>query len=141
MKVQGYQVLHELSDCESYKLYRARRIVDHRPVILTLPRQEPPGPLHLKLFKEEYSLLRSLSIAGLPRAYDLLRDDNGCCLVLQDPGGKAVRSLLASGPLGLKGFLGVATHLATILTELHRREATGKELAERSGTRDRGACI
>ena len=122
MKVQGYQILHELSDCESYKLYRARRIADHRPVILKLPRQEPPGHLDWKLFEGEYSLLRSLSIAGIARAYDLLRGDNGCCLVLQDPGGKAVRSLLAFGPLGQAQFLVVATHLAMILTELHRRE-------------------
>jgi len=67
-------------------------------------------------------MLRDLALAGIPRVYDLIRDDGVFCLALEDRGGAPLRALLGGRQQSLDSFFKIALKLAALLAELHRRE-------------------
>lgn len=85
--VSDYEVCQDLSHNEWFLLSRGRRREDGRPVLLKTPRGEPTSSSGVKLLEHEYAILQGLGLPGVIRAYDFLRHDCGCCLVLEDPGG------------------------------------------------------
>ncbi len=120
--IPGYEVIQEVARNDWQALYRARRTADQQSVLLRIPHRRPPGPLELTLLEREFEILRGLAISGVPRVYDLLRDDGVCGLVFADRDGTRLRTLSGARPKSLDSFFRIALALATILTELHRHE-------------------
>jgi predicted ATPase/transcriptional regulator with GAF, ATPase, and Fis domain len=127
-----YELIEELSRNKWHTLSRGRRRKDHQPVLLKVTRHDPPGVADVELLEREFESLRSLSFAGIPRAYELLRFEGGCGLVLEDPGGLPLTSLFASRRPDLGSFFGLAIQLASILAELHKRDIIHRNVNPRS---------
>jgi len=79
------------------------------------------GAIVLEALEGQFSLLRMLSVAGIPRAYDLIPGDR-TCLVLEDRGLTPLSSVLAGGRLELPSVLALAIKLCTILDQIHSRD-------------------
>ncbi len=122
MSLPGYEIIQEIARNDWQALHRARRHEDQHPVLLKTPQHTPPSQAEMDLLAREFEVLRELSIAGVPRVYDLLREDGDCCLVLEDRGGAPLHSLPGSRRMNLDSFFKLAIQLATILAELHRQE-------------------
>ncbi len=87
MSIHGYEIVHELSRNEWHALHRGRRRLDGMPVLLKAPSRDPVPAADVKLLEREYEILRDLAVPGVPRAWELLRHDGRCTLVLEDAGG------------------------------------------------------
>ena len=124
MMVPDHVVCQELSRGDWFVLYRGRCRKDGTPVLLKTPRRDPASPLAVRLLEREYELLHGLSLSGVVRVHELLRDDRWCCLVLEDRGGTPLQALLAARRFDLHAFFPLALQLATTLAELHRRDIT-----------------
>ncbi len=122
MPVAGFDVINELSVNDWHVLCRARRRHDHAPVLLKLPRRDPPRALDVALLWHELEILHQLTDPGVLRVRELVRGDGLPALVLEDPGGVPLQSLSGTGPLDLGSFLDVAIRLVGILFNLHRRD-------------------
>jgi predicted ATPase/transcriptional regulator with GAF, ATPase, and Fis domain/tRNA A-37 threonylcarbamoyl transferase component Bud32 len=124
----GYEVVQEIGRNDWRTLYRGRRRADQRPVLLETPHRHFSGASERKLLEHEFELLRELTLTGLPRVCELIRDDDCCSLALEDRGGLPLRALLMRGPLSLDRFFRFALGLTAILAELHRREIIHQSL-------------
>ncbi len=122
LTLPGYHVVGELCRGASTAIWRASRAADGAPVLLKGPLRAPAHPSQLDELRREQALLEELSVAGVPRALDLVRHDGAAWLALEDGGGAPLPSLLSSGPIDLALTLHVGLQLASILGELHRRE-------------------
>jgi serine/threonine protein kinase len=119
--VPDYELCEELVSNERFLLYRGRRRDDGTPVLLKTPHSDPASPFEVRLLEHEYEILQGLSVPGVIRVHELVRHDRGYCLVLEDRGGTPLQALLASHHLDVEAFLALATQLATIVAELHKR--------------------
>jgi serine/threonine protein kinase len=119
--VPDYELCQELVANERFLLYRGRRRDDGTSVLLKTPRGDPASPFEVRLLEHEYELLQGFSVPGVIRVHELLHYDRGCCLVLEDRGGMPLQALLASHHLNIEAFLALATQLATIIAEVHKR--------------------
>jgi predicted ATPase/transcriptional regulator with GAF, ATPase, and Fis domain len=137
MLVPGYEVIEEVSRGDSYAVYRGVGSADKGRVLLKLPIRNPAGRGELEMLEREYELLGTLDVRGVPRIHDLVRHDASCCLVLEDrggdplgsttllhrgPGSSSARALLPRRRVNLDRCFKIAIQLATILTELHKRD-------------------
>lgn len=119
--VPGYEIVQEIVDGFWYALHRGHRISDRTAVLLKLARNKARDASDAQLLEREFEALNSVSIPGVPRAYELVRQEGVCCLVLEDRGGLPLHSLPGSSKRDLDSFFNVASQLALILSELHRQ--------------------
>ena len=124
MEIPGYDVTEEIGRHGPYGLYRGRRHSDQRPVLLKAPLRGPVRGADGEGLRREFELLSSLSVAGIPRTYDLIRGADTTCLVLEDRGLIPLRTVLSGGRPDLPSFFAIAIQLCTILGALHRRRIT-----------------
>ncbi len=132
MTPTGYQIAAELCRGEQYVMYRGRREADRVPVLLKSPLRQPARAAQIEGLRRQFTLLSDLSLPGVPRAYELVRSDGTCWLVLEDAGAMPLASLLAAGPIELSTFFHLALQLAAILAELHRRDIIHRNIQPES---------
>ncbi len=99
---------------------RAIRKSDRKPVLLKRPHQNPFDPFATNLLEREFSITRDLRNTGIPQVLEFVEDSTGCRLVLEDPGGVPLSSILTVRKMPLEDVLGTGIELAQILVELHR---------------------
>ncbi len=115
-----YELLTPLHADERFALVRGRRMRTGAPVLLKCMRREPPPPADLAALQRECSLAAGLPGAAtlLPR---LLESPPPAMLVMEDPGGVMLSTLLATERLALDAVLAIGAQLAGALAELHAR--------------------
>jgi predicted ATPase/transcriptional regulator with GAF, ATPase, and Fis domain len=133
--IPNYEVIQDLWRNDWQVLVRGRRISDQKPVLLKLLRRESHGFANGEFLEREFQLLQKLSIAGVPRALELLPADNvsgNRYLVLEDSGGAPLPESRHGRSFELNSFFNLAIQLATILAELHRRDIIHRNISPRS---------
>ncbi len=128
----GYEIALELCRDERFVVLRGRRRADGALALVKGPHQKPARPADLEGLRREFALLNELSIPGLPKARELIRDGAGLWLAMEDLGGAPLGALLGAGPLGLDTFFDVAQQLAAILSALHANDVIHKNLNPRT---------
>jgi predicted ATPase/transcriptional regulator with GAF, ATPase, and Fis domain len=128
MTLPGYELLEELCRTDRYALVRARRREDGGTVLLKAP-HDARGSLAW-LIEREHRILREAAAPGVCRPFGLLRHGGVPWLVLEDPGG-APPAPAADPRRDLASFFGLAMRLATVLSELHRRDIVLGSLSPR----------
>lgn len=105
-------------DTGAFRLGRA--LLAGRRVLLKCAPQLPQGGAEHTALRRECELMADLSSTAAlqPRLFDLAA---GPALVMDDPGGEPLSSLLSAGGLALPLALDFGVQLATALAELHRR--------------------
>ena len=130
--IPNYEIVQELSGNEWHLLCRGRRLEDQVPVLLKTQRRNTQSTVEAELLEREFETLNRLGVEGVVRAYELLRFDGSTCLVLEDPGGTPLQTLLSSHSRDLDFFFGVAVRLSTIISELHRNGIIHRNVNPRS---------
>jgi predicted ATPase/transcriptional regulator with GAF, ATPase, and Fis domain len=120
VEIPGYDVLEEIARHGPYVVYRGRRQSDQQPVLLKAPVRAPLRGADREGLRREFELLSSLSVAGIPRTYDLIRSADTTCLVLENCGLVPLCTRLGADRPDLPSFFTIAIQLCTILGALHR---------------------
>ncbi len=128
----GYELLEEIVGTDRDVVYRGRRRADGAAALLKTPRRSPPGALDADRLDREGELLRSLDLEAVARPLEMVRCDDGCFLVLEDRGGLPLTALMRSRRRDLSLFFRVAIQMASLLSELHRRDVVLRRLTPSS---------
>jgi serine/threonine protein kinase len=128
MMIPGFDLLQEIQRGRRRIVLRAVRQRDGRPVIIKAPPDEFPTPAQLAALRREHQILSSLTLDGTATALELVAYRDRLALVLDDPGGELLKSVVAAGPLPLLTALRLASELAGVVGELHRRGIIHKDL-------------
>ncbi len=120
IRVDGYQVLAELSTSVHSVAYRARREQDGLAVILKVLRDEFPDPAQLKRYHKEFETLSSLhQIPGVIQAYELTQTGNRLLMIVEDCGGESLDRWIFRRRFDLDEALSLGARLAVILQSVH----------------------
>jgi len=92
-----------------------------------VPAADHPPPLTLERLAHEYELKDELDGAWALRPLELVREDGRTALVLEDPGGELLASLLGT-PMELGRFLRLAIRITVALRKFHQRGLVHKDL-------------
>ena len=105
---------------EVFEWHRGRRTRTGAPVLVKLARATPARPAEAAALQREAAIAAELTSAAtlLPR---LLESRDHTALVMEDPGGVLLTSLLSAGRPALETVLATAIQLASTLAELHGR--------------------
>jgi serine/threonine protein kinase len=124
----GYTLHHEIFRGQRRLLFRGTRASDGLAVVIKTAADEFPTPAQLAALRREFAILSSLQIEGVVRPVDLVTHRDRVALVLHDPGGISLKTLIASGALPLSRTLDTGIQLATILGQLHRLGIIHKDI-------------
>jgi PAS domain S-box-containing protein len=96
-------------------------------VLIIHPALEQPAPTTIDRLAHEYSLKDELDSTWAVRPLELVRDRGQATLVLEDPGGELLGSLLGT-PMEVGRFLRIAVGIAAVLGKAHRRGLIHKDI-------------
>ena len=118
-------VIHETATAI---IYSGHRDADRAPVAVKLLKHEYPSQREIAKLKHEYSIMKSLRIAGVHAAYSLERSGNSLALVMEDRGGRPLNQILEERRLDLATALQIASSLAGTVDSLHRSHVIHKDI-------------
>ena len=122
----GYE-LEMLRPGGEFDLYRGRHCASAAPVLLLAAGATAHPSASLRRLEHEYSLAGDLDPAWALRPLAIARQDERVMLVLTDPGGVPLDSLLGR-PLELTRALQIAIDLAAALRQVHERGLIHKDI-------------
>jgi predicted ATPase len=126
--IHGFQVTEKLHETSHSVVYRAIRTADGHRVVLKMLNSEYPTPRGLARYRQEYELLRSLSIPGVIQAYGQEKLGNTTALVLEDFGGSSLSLCFERQRPTLEQLLDLAIQTTAALGQLHQHGIIHKDI-------------
>src|SRR4028118_1299974 len=117
--ITDYQIIDKIYESDNSSVYQAILNQDNQPIILKILKQDYPTPAELTRYKQEYEITRSLNLNSVVKAYDLQRYQNSLAMLLEDFGGKSLKSWMREHQFTLEEFLTVAIKIAESLGAIH----------------------
>ena len=122
----GYRTLGLVSAEGEYRLCRAVREADDRPVLLKAA--VDGSSRALAALHHEFTVASVLDVKDALRALEFVRQRNGSAVVFEGFAGGSVVDLVEQAPLAQRVFLDLAVKLADALGEIHSRRIVHKNL-------------
>jgi PAS domain S-box-containing protein len=128
ISVPGYKNLKKNYQDTKNTLYRGLRETDETPVFIKTPSSKYPSSGDLGRLSHEFEITKDLNLRGILRPYTLQKIGGTLALILEDVGGRPLKSINASKRLSLREFLDIAIPLVETLGELHQKNVTHKNI-------------
>ncbi len=126
--IQGFQITDKLHETRRSVAYRAIRTADHCRVVLKMLNSQYPSPRELARYRQEYDLIRSLSIPGVVQALALEKLGNTMVIVLEDFGGSSLSQCFEQQRPTIEQLLDVAIQTTAALGQIHQHGIIHKDL-------------
>jgi anti-anti-sigma factor len=128
MLLGQYEIVEPIQGGPDHGLYQGYRVEGGAPVVIKLPRSNPPTPRDLARLQHEYTLLRELDVPGVVKALALERQGTSVALILEAIPGRTLEALLAEGRLAPAAALRIAVAIAGILEGVHAQGVVHKDI-------------
>lgn len=126
--ILGYEIIEQLYESDGSLVYRGKRNLDQKLVVLKVLKQDYPTLEAITRFKQEYEILHNLNLTGVIRAYGLERYQNSLVIHLEDFGAKSLKDLISERRLKLVEFLTLAIQIIKNLGEIHQQNIIHKDI-------------
>ncbi|PPT05037.1 two-component sensor histidine kinase [Geitlerinema sp. FC II] len=123
-----YDIFDRIYESSHSLVSRGVRRCDRQPVVLKQLKQNFPTARELLRYKQEYEIVRSLSLQSTVRAYELIPYQNTLVIVFEDIGGVCLKTLLKTRQLAFNIRIEIAVKIANALTEIHRENIIHKDI-------------
>lgn len=124
----GHIVLEILQNGEDTIVYRAKRLIDQRSVVVKLLKAEYPSLELVTRLKQEYRIPLNLPPLGIVQPLSLENHQNRFALILEDFGGISLKQVLKTGRMEISVFLPIAIQIATVLGAIHGQKVIHKDI-------------
>ena len=132
----GYKIVQKIYSSSETLVFRGIREKDQISVVIKFLRQEYPKFEKLVQFRNEYTIIKNLNIAGIIKTYGLENYENGYALVMEDFGGVSLQEKIkewgvggmGNSTVGLREFFTIALQIVSILQELHHQRVIHKDI-------------
>jgi predicted ATPase/signal transduction histidine kinase len=124
----GYTIVEQLYWGSRTAVYRAVQIATQKPVVIKVMRRDYPSFSELVQFRNQYTVVKNLSIRGIVRCVSLDRLGNGYALIMEDGGEIALERYIQQHQLTLTDVLEIALQLADILHDLCQNRVVHKDI-------------
>ncbi|MBK9498517.1 MAG: AAA family ATPase [Leptospiraceae bacterium] len=128
ISIPGYQILEQLKENSNYVIWKGIDL-NKRPVIGKVLKWESITPKEKASLRNEYEILKSLSDKlNIIQVYEFIEREDIYALVLEDFGGKSIRSLLEEKKFTLLEILNIGIASASALAEIHSSGVIHKDI-------------
>jgi serine/threonine protein kinase len=103
----NYQISSSIYESANSLVYQAFFQDNNQPLIVKILKQDYPSPEELTRYKQEYEIVRSLEkkgVKGTVKAYALQAYQNTLAMLLEDFGGKSLKTSIGDNPFSLEGI-------------------------------------
>ncbi|MBT9312849.1 PAS domain S-box protein [Leptothoe kymatousa] len=128
MHLPGYTFVAWIYRGARTMVYRAVEIGTQQPVVIKVLAQEYPSFIQLVQFRNQYEILRHLTIPGIIHPLGLVPCGNGHALVMEAFEGIDLGQYLQSHPLSVDDALDIAIQLVDTLGNLHQQQIIHKDI-------------
>jgi predicted ATPase/GAF domain-containing protein len=137
--IPGYILLENLHEGKSTATLRAVREVDGRPVLVKVLTSPEPSTRETAALWHERAVLRALEVPGVVVVLALERQATApAALVLEDPGGRSLASILENRRPSIDEVIHIGTTLARTLEAVHARGLIHKDIGPHNILVDEG---
>ena len=126
--LKGYTVHEELYRSQRRIVHRGVRDSDHAPVIIKSFLVGMATEEDVAAVKHEYDILSSLSVDGVPRAYELIPNANAFDIIFEDRGGSTLAKFIRSSNYDLESRLHIAVGIANVLERVHGQHVVHRDI-------------
>ena len=124
----GYTLSETVRETASISLLRGTRNADGVRVIVKLLRGEHPSLAQIARLRHEHTVLASLEVPEVVRAFGLVKHGRGLALVLEDLGEVSLESMFRQQRPSVERFLDAAIRTAGAVAAIHRRASIHKDI-------------
>src|SRR5919199_3124811 len=132
VKIPGYRLIEQIYDGSRTRVYRGLRESDQKSVVIKLLKSEYPTFNELVQFRNQYTLVKNLDLAGIVKAIALLNYRNSYALVMEDTGGVSLKQEMERGLERRSDFLGeflnIAIQIVQTLECLYKNRVIHKDI-------------
>src|SRR5687768_733138 len=114
-----------LNKRQSYQFYQAKENSGEEMVLLKLIEKDYLSPRDIAGIYAQYELLKSLDLKSVPRPREVIREDSGIALVMDNISGKLLKELKK---LTITEILQLGIDLADIIAKLHQEKVIHKDI-------------
>ncbi|MBD2455301.1 AAA family ATPase [Nostoc sp. FACHB-87] len=130
VNIPGYKLTKELYNGSRTLVYRGYRENDALKVVIKLLKNPYPSFRELVLFRNQYTIAKSLQLPEIIQTYSLEPYQNAYALVMEDFGGISLKEWMEQqeSNLSLRDFLPVAIAMSNILNILYQNRIIHKDI-------------
>lgn len=126
--IPGYQIIETLKEDPNFIIWRGLDS-ENRPVICKVLKWESISLKEKAALRSEYDILKMLEAKPFViRAYELIDREDIHAIILEDFGGKSIRSLLQERQFTLSEILKIGISCASALAEIHSSGIIHKDI-------------
>ncbi|MEL7357868.1 MAG: AAA family ATPase [Cyanobacteria bacterium J06560_6] len=126
--IPGYTVLQALYTGSQTTVYRALHIDSQQQVVIKVLSNPYPSCHDLTVFRNQYTIAKSLPVAGIVQPIALEPWQQGYALVVKDFGGLSLHQYIADHQLSVQNVLGIALQMTDILQGLGKHHVVHKDI-------------
>ncbi|WP_413199658.1 serine/threonine protein kinase, partial [Nostoc piscinale] len=130
VNIPGYKLTEELYNGSRTLVYRGYRENDALKVVIKLLKNPYPSFRELVLFRNQYTIAKSLQLPEIIQTYSLEPYQSAYALVMEDFGGISLKEWMEQqeSNLSLRDFLPVAIAMSNILNILYHNRIIHKDI-------------
>jgi diguanylate cyclase (GGDEF)-like protein len=128
-KFGNYVLQEKIHETRNSIIYRGHKENESQPFIVKLLKTKYPSPSEIARFRQEYELIKGLDLDGVIKTFDIISQDDGLALILEDFDGVSIKSLLGNKKkFDLKSFLEISAKIAETLGSLHLKDVIHRDI-------------
>ncbi len=126
--IPGYTITEEIFRGRKRIVYRGTGDEDDKAVIIKTLSTEYPSDSDIASLKREYQIIKALKHEGIVKALSFEADKNRPALVLEDIGGKSLKTFIDDDKIDFLISLEIAVKLAQAVATLHQNQIIHKDI-------------
>ncbi|MGI9542872.1 MAG: sigma 54-interacting transcriptional regulator, partial [Cyclobacteriaceae bacterium] len=126
--IPGYAISEEIFRGRKRIVYRGVREEDNQEVIIKTLSTEYPSDTDIANLKNEYGIIKNLNHEGIIEAFGFVSDRNRPALVLEDIGGRSLKTFIDDVEIDFSTSLDIAIKLVKAVKELHQKQIIHKDI-------------
>jgi diguanylate cyclase (GGDEF)-like protein len=128
-KLGNYILQEKIHETGNSIIYRGHKENESQSFIIKLLKTKYPNPSEIARFRQEYELIKSLELEDVIKTFDIVSNDDGFALILEDFDGVSIKSLLDNKKIfDIKSFLEISAKIAETLGSIHVRGVIHRDI-------------
>ncbi|HEY9627611.1 MAG TPA: AAA family ATPase [Coleofasciculaceae cyanobacterium] len=125
--IAGYALTEKIYEDSKTVVYRGLRNRDSQPIVFKTLQSDHPTPSEIARIRHEFEITKNLDLPGMVKLYEII-EYNGLSLILEDFGGRSLKTFLSGDRFDLEAFLQIGIQLTESLGELHQLNIIHKDI-------------
>jgi predicted ATPase/serine phosphatase RsbU (regulator of sigma subunit)/tRNA A-37 threonylcarbamoyl transferase component Bud32 len=118
--ISPYVLDEKIHESRNSLVYRGHKENESKNVIIKVLRTQYPTPSELARFRQEYRLIKNLTIDGIIKTYDLVEDADRYAIIEEDFDGISLKKFIKTKKPDVTSFLHTAIKISETLGILHK---------------------